>query len=266
MVRHVHPSRVALSAVLALGVLLSVGALPASALTQADLPAPLSLMAGSRPYVSTDPATGTTLVVVQSGGVIVGQLYDTDFAAIGAAIPISTGGSVENPSAEWDPENNRWLVVWDDEGDKTVDGRIVAVDGSFLTAELLIADQDLNGETLSDFELAFASYAADQDGYLVAFKATTQTSFCQAAFVSWVAADGTVPTTAATPVRLLRPHRQRRRPRVLDHGQRVDRRVVRLGHDSDDGAQSRHGRDPDTPGRALPRGCQHLRRIRRCHL
>jgi hypothetical protein len=200
MVRHVHPSRVALSAVLALGVLLSVGALPASALTQADLPAPLSLMAGSRPYVSTDPATGTTLVVVQSGGVIVGQLYDTDFAAIGAAIPISTGGSVENPSAEWDPENNRWLVVWDDEGDKTVDGRIVAVDGSFLTAELLIADQDLNGETLSDFELAFASYAADQDGYLVAFKATTQTSFCQAAFVSWVATDGTVPTTAATPV------------------------------------------------------------------
>ena len=197
-----YPSAIAVPAAFVLGILLTLGVSPASALTPADIPAPVSLMAGTTPFVSTDPATGTSIVVARQSGTIVGQLFDANFVALGVAFTISeSGSSVETPSAEWNPEDKQWLVVWhDDSAPSKVNGRILALNGTFVTAQLLIANQDLNGKTFNDSELVFASYAKDQDGYLVAFKTTIQSPYCQVAMVSWVGADGTVPTTSATPV------------------------------------------------------------------
>ncbi|MEO7348684.1 MAG: hypothetical protein ABIW32_02310 [Terrimesophilobacter sp.] len=200
-----YPSAIAVPAAFVLGILLTLGVSPASALTPADIPAPVTLMAGTTPFVSTDPATGTSLVVARQSGTIVGQLFDANFVALDVAFTISESGSaIETPSAEWNPEDKQWLVVWhDDAWPSKVNGRILALNGTFVTSQLLIANQDLNGNIFYDSELVFASYAKDQDGYLVAFKTSIRnidSASCQAAMVSWIGADGTVPTTSATPV------------------------------------------------------------------
>jgi LPXTG-motif cell wall-anchored protein len=175
--------------------------LPATALTQDDIPAPVVLMDGNTPSVATDPTTATSLVVAFAAGEITGQRFDADLVALAPAFTIGADGDVESPSVTWNADDNEWLVVWlDDSTPATAHGRIVALDGTFTTEPFLIADQGLASETFSNTELIHGSYAADQDGYLVAFKANSVAANCESAYVSWVAADGTVPTTAATPV------------------------------------------------------------------
>ncbi len=181
--------------------LLSAPVLPATALTQDDIPAPAVLMSGDKPSIATDPTSATSLVVAMDGGEIKGQRFDAGLVALGSVFTIVVGVSIEAPSVTWNADDNEWLVVWLDEASPaTAHGRIVALDGTFTSEPFLIADQGLATDTFSDTELIYGSYAADHDGYLVAFKATASPSNCASAYVSWVQADGTVPSTVATPV------------------------------------------------------------------
>lgn len=176
-------------------------ALPATALTESDFGDIVSFGEnGYAPAIVSGPADGTSLVVYADEEIF-GQFVDTELGMIGAPFQLSNADTYSSnpPTAEWNPERQEWLVVWE-ENEEVVAGRIVEHGVGAVGSQLTISDSH-DGSTFGDMELAYAAYAADQDVYLVAFKATVtvgEGSDCQAAFGVFVNADGTVPTTEAT--------------------------------------------------------------------
>ncbi|MDO9589689.1 MAG: hypothetical protein Q7J04_00925, partial [Microcella sp.] len=189
-------------------------ALPAAALTEADF-GPIVTFGneGDYPAIASGPADDTSLVVYRANDdsaidpEIFGQFVDNELELIGSPFLVSNttdGYSGNPPTAEWNSDRQEWLVVWEesnnDLGSDVVAGRIVRPGVGSVGSQLIIADGHA-GSDFGDMELAYSAYAANQDLYLVAFKATVQVEqgpSCQAAFGVFVNSDGTVPTTEAT--------------------------------------------------------------------
>lgn len=195
-------------AVLGASLLTVTMALPATALTESDFGDIITFGdQGRYPAIVSGPADGTSLVVyaayeeTSDEDEVFGQLVDTELGMVGAPIQLSNADAYSGnpPTAEWNAERQEWLVVWE-ENEEAIAGRIVKPGVGAVGSQFTISDSH-DGSTFSDIELAYAAYAADQDVYLVAFKAEVTVGegpSCQAAFGVFVNADGTVPSTVAT--------------------------------------------------------------------
>ena len=190
--------------------LVATTALPATALTEPDF-GPIVEFGdfGYYPAIESGPADDSSLVVYVrydeslDDDQIYGQFVDNELGLIGSAFAISSGDDYSGnpPTAEWNPERQEWLVVWESESaltnDDYVAGRIVRPSVGAVGSVITIADNH-GGLAFSDMELAYSAYAADQDVYLTVFKSNFDEIDCQAAFGVFVNSDGTVPTTDAS--------------------------------------------------------------------
>jgi len=201
-------------AVVGASILALTTALPAVALTADDF-GPIETFGenGYVPAIASGPDDGSSLVVyvrydeITDEDEVFGQFVDSEFGMIGAPFMISntTDGESDNaPTAEWNSDREEWLVVWEEDNDSlgsdVVAGRVVQPGLGAVGVQFTIAETHLTAE-FNDMELAYAAYAANQDLYLVVFKATVvvdSSPTCQAAFGVFVNSDGTVPSTNAT--------------------------------------------------------------------
>ena len=214
-------------------------ALPAAALAASDF-GPIVTFAedGDLPAISGGPADGSALVVyrgydaVNDTDEIYGQLVTNELGMLGSPFLVSNttdGDSTNAPTAEWNPEREEWLVVWEEYNDaldsEVIAARIVEPGVGAVGGQFIVSDNH-GADSFSDIELAYSAYATDQDVYLVVFKALVQVignPSCQAAFGAFVNADATVPTLEAT---LLSTTDVISCPEEIDNGTNVDYSVA----------------------------------------
>jgi hypothetical protein len=200
---------VKLRTVLAVGItaiaLTLAGALPASA-----APMVKSFGDGGFPQISTDPTTGTSLIVYQqTSSAVFGVIVDKTLNVVRAPFLLSDSASevqFSQPYAAWDPVTKSWLVAWDN--DVAIYGRVVsAATGPQGTAAVLLSDHTQGDATqiFADIEQVEVSYSTSAHEFLAAFKARSTPSNCEEIFGVLVSPNGQPKNVSATTLSSAKP-------------------------------------------------------------
>jgi hypothetical protein len=182
-----------------------VGALPASAAATIT-----SFGDGGFPQISTDPASGTSLIVYQQAeSAIYGVIVDKSMNVLMSPFLVSDDSSevgFSQPYAEWDADTHSWLVAWDNDAD--IFGRIVSeASGPQGAAAVVLASytQDDPTQTFNDIEQTEVSYSASAQEFLVGFKAKSEPQNCQEIFGVLVDATGQPKDVSASTLSSAKP-------------------------------------------------------------